>query len=262
MHYMRFALLVLGLVLYSTQGECRYAFEGFFKEYGGSPWGGMDGRRLDLVAKFLPDDPVIFEAGGHYGDDTVNFVKKWEDATIISFEPNPHAFEKLVEKTKGIENVHSYNLAVHNYNGIATLHVCHGYYGDNPIFEGASSLLSPTKRKELDYQGPKIDVPCVILDDWALENNVDHIDFMWLDLEGVELHVLKSSPRILNTVKVIYTETNLTDLRIGITEFTELRTFLESSGFKLLAHWYYEWNQGDAIFVKKELFDRGFRNPF
>jgi hypothetical protein len=104
----------------------------------------------------------------------------------------------------------------------------------------------------IHYQGPKVEVPCVILDDWCKKNNIEQIDFMWLDLEGLELQVLKSSPSILTTVKAIYTETNMYDFRKGMTKYKELRSFLEASGFTMLSHWYFEGLQGNAIFIKKE----------
>jgi FkbM family methyltransferase len=220
----------------------------------------MEEEESDLIAKFLPDDPVVFEAGGHYGCDTIRFATKWPKGTIISFEPNPHAFAKLLETTKDFDNVYVHNFAINNYNGIAILNVCHGNFGDNPIFEGASSLLNASEWMEIHYQGPKLEVSCVVLDDWCQVNDVDHIDFIWLDLEGLELQVLKSSPKILEKVKVIYTETNFLEFRKGMTQFKDLKTFLENSGFQLLSHWYAEGFQGNVIFVKKELFELGFKN--
>ena len=103
---------------------------------------------------------------------------------------------------------------------------------------------------KIHYQGPQAIVDCVILDDWCRKNGIDKIDFMWLDLEGMELQVLKSSPKILKTVSVIYTETNFYPFRIGMTQYAALRTFLEQSGFRLLSHWYHEGLQGNAIFVR------------
>ena len=225
-------------MLSTSHADC--AFEGYFEEY--------DERRLDLIAKFIPNDPVIFEAGGFDGEDTVRFARLWPHSTIISFEANPLVFEKLLETTFGIPNIHCYNLAVNNFNGTAILHVCDA----NP---GASSILeaSPLIPFHYYYQGPKIKVPCVVLDDWCRENNIDHIDFMWLDIEGLEMQVLKSSPKILEGIKVIYTETNFQKFRKDMTQYQDLKNFLEASGFNLLAHWYIPNWQGDAIFVRKEL---------
>jgi hypothetical protein len=100
-----------------------------------------------------------------------------------------------------------------------------------------------------------VGVSCVILDDWCKKNNVDHIDFMWLDLEGLELQILQSSPLILNTVKVIYTETNFYEFRKNMTQYGALKEFLNSSGFRLLSHWYAQAHQGNAIFVRKEIYE-------
>lgn len=226
-------------------------FEGICEEY--------SKRRLDLVAKFLPDNPVIFEAGGHYGDDSVRLAARWPKSKVISFEANPSAFVKFLEKTKSIDTISGYNLAVNTYNGQACLNVCYGTTGDNPIFEGASSLLEASEGQKVHYQGPKIIVPCVVLDDWCKQKNIDHFDFMWLDLEGLELQILKSSPQILSKVKVIYTETNLFDFRIGMTRYADLKAFLEQSGFKLLSHWYTDGLQGDAIFVRSDLYNLAFQ---
>lgn len=239
-------LLMLLMVLTISKTECNpkpYSFEGVFEDYLGRP--------LDLIAKFIPPNPIIFEAGGHYGIDTVKFSKKWPNATIFTFEPNPHAYEMLLNNTKGIPNIQSHNLAVNNYNGTAILNVCYGTTGDNPLFEGASSLLEASEGQKIHYQGPKVEVPCVILDDWCKEKGISHFDFMWLDLEGLELEVLKSSPEILKNVKVIYTETNFYEFRVGTTQYQDLKRFLESNGFALLSHWYAENLQGDAIFVNK-----------
>ncbi len=244
---MRLILVVLIFLFAKVHSD---QFEGFFSEY--------EYRRLDLIDRFLPEKPVIFEAGAHYGTETIQFVERWPEVTVISFEPNPHAFKELWERTKDIPNIYPYRLAASDYNGKATLYVCHGTDEDNAEYEGASSLLEPSEWMKVHYQGPKIRVPCVVLDDWCKENKVKRIDFMWLDLEGMELQVLKSSPKILGTVRVIYTETNFKEFRKGMTQFKDLRKFLEDSGFTLLAHWYREGLQGDAIFIKNEFFHQAF----
>lgn len=240
-------LLFLALQVFGNQYPQRYEGIKIYEDWLGHP--------LDVVAKFIPEDPVIFEAGGHYGEDTVRFTQKWPKAKVISFEPNPHSFELLTEATKGIPSISAYPLAVSSSNGQAVLHVCYGTTGDNPVFEGASSLLEASDWQAIHYQGPKVVVPCVVLDDWCALNGVERIDFMWLDLEGLELQTLKSSPKILETVSAIYTETNFLDFRKGMTQYQDLKAFLEKSRFKLISHWYAEGFQGNALFVKKEEFE-------
>lgn len=206
-----------------------------------------------VFKKWLTDSPIIFEAGGFDGSDTIKFAKKFPKGFIITFEPNPNAFIKLMQKIEGFTNVGAHQLAVNDKNGKALLYVCHGTYGKNPLCEGASSLLEPTKNMEIHYMGPRIQVPCVVLDDWCEKNKVNHIDFMWLDLEGVELKVLKSSLKILKTVKMIHTETNFFMYRKKVVQYSALKKFLNNQGFVMVAHWYIPNLQGNALFVRKEI---------
>lgn len=243
---MTILLLALCLCSYSYSNVYIPKFEGHFREYETHP--------LDLIARFLPNNPYIFEAGAHYGDDTVRFIQKWPNSTIYSFEPNPHAYGMLIDRVKDYFNVNSQNIAIADHNGTATFYVCYGSFGNEPIYEGASSLLPPSDFMKQHYQGPRIEVDCVILDDWCRANNVKGFDFMWMDMEGYELQALSSSPEILSTVKAIFVETNFQNFRIGMTQYADLRTFLENNGFQLLSHWYAEGYQGNAIFVRNELY--------
>lgn len=209
------------------------------------------GEYLSIIRTLLPADPVVVEAGGHYGTDTVQFAESWPNGSIYSFEPNPNAFSKLFFATMNYKNVKTFPIALAEYNGEAILHVCYGTTGDNPIFEGASSILDPSDYMAIHYQGPDVTVPCRVLDDWCKANDVDHVDFIWFDLEGMELQVLKSSPKVLSTVKVIMAETNFQEFRKGMTQYSQLKKFLEDSGFYVLCHSYAEGFQGNAIFVRK-----------
>ncbi len=242
MNKLLFLFLILSSTLFSNEPHPQ-RYEGLpkYKKY--------QYRPLSLIKKFISKDPIIFEAGGHYGEDSISFSKTWPNSTIVTFEPNPHAFEKMLEAVKTFQNIYPYNLAVNDYEGKAILNVCYGTNGDEDIFEGASSLLEPSEGMEIHYQGPKVEVDCVILDKWCSENNIDHFDFLWLDLEGLELQVLKSSPNLLKKAKIIFTETNIYNFRIGTTKYSDLKSFLEQNGFTMIAHWYMEDIQGNAVFI-------------
>lgn len=247
---MKTSLICLLFLLFFAKGHTNPyppRFEGIFEEYQYHP--------LDLVAQFIPENPIVFEAGAYDGTDSVIMSKKWPKGTIISFEPNPHAFEQYLKATQGLVNTVGYNLAVNNYNGKAILNVCYRSNGDNPVFEGASSLLESADWMKVNYQGPKVVIPCVTLDAFCVDNKIDHIDFLWLDLKGLELQVLQSSPKILAGVSVIYTETNFQKFRVGMTQYSDLKAFLTKAGFKLLSHWYADNFQGNAIFVRKEILE-------
>jgi len=83
-----------------------------------------------------------------------------------------------------------------------------------------------------------------------MENHITHIDYMWLDMEGAELIALKSSSRILSTVKVISTEVNFKEYRKGMALFEEFNSFLLNSGFILHKIWG-TYGQATAIYIRK-----------
>jgi FkbM family methyltransferase len=224
-----------------------FQFEGLFENL-------YQAGRYDLISKIIEPTDVILEAGGFDGSDTVGLSTLVPLGKVITFEPNPPRYAELVEKSKNLSNVNAYPFALGEKNGTITFYVCYGAQYD-PIYEGASSALPPSDSMVINYQGPRIEVPCYVLDDWCKENNQSKIDFMWLDLEGYELQVLKNSPQILRTVKAIYVETNFYEFRKGMTLYHDLHGFLESKGFCLLSHGYYKGYQGNAIFVRSDLFD-------
>lgn len=209
-------------------------------------------ERLDIIRQFIPEHPMVFEVGAFDGTDSIKLAKAWPNGTIISFEANPKQFVKYQEKSSNFINMLGFNLAVNTYNGVAEFYLCWGTNGADPVFEGASSLLPASESMKQHYMGPTIQVPCVIFDDWCKDHYISHFDFMWLDLEGFEIQFLKSSPEILKNTRVVYSETNFYNFRQGTTHFKDLSEFLESQGFVVVAHWYNEGLQGDAIFVRKE----------
>ncbi len=217
-------------------------FEGRFEEFRHRPF--------ELISWFLPNDPVIVHAGGLYGDETMDLARRFPNGKVISFEPNPHAFEILAVKTAKWENIYTYNLALNSYSGNAFFYLCYGSKGDNDAFEAVSSLLKPSEEMKTHYQGPRITVECTTLDDWCKDNNIPRVDFLCLDVRGSELHVLANCPHILKTVKCIYVHTNLFPFRMGMTTYADLKKFLTKAGFNMIFHSYREGLEGNAIFVR------------
>jgi FkbM family methyltransferase len=189
---------------------------------------------IDAIRQLIPAYPNILEAGGHYGEDTLRLANLWPGAEIFTFEPNPIAFEKLQKNVESYPHIHLFPFALNSFDGTAEFYV-QSHYGN----DGASSILpaSPdyaesTHIHDWWYIEQKVTVPCVTLDSWASCNKIDHIDLMWLDLEGVELQVLRSGPHLLKSVRAIYIEVNFQEFRIGMTQYPALALFLKEQGFQ------------------------------
>lgn len=191
-------------------------------------------RILNDMPRFLPENPVILEAGAFDGEDALRMSQLWSKATIHTFEPVPLLFLKTKAKTFNCKNVHCHQLALSGQTGRAQFYVSSD--AQNEI-SGSSSLLEPKDHLKF-YQDIKfnniIEVQTMNLDEWAEANNIDHIDFMWLDMQGAEFDMLKSAPNILKTVKLIFMEVAFAQTYKNIPLYQEVRAWLESQGFVVI----------------------------
>ncbi len=201
---------------------------------------------LLFVRSLLPDAPVILEAGGHFGEDTINMKRVWPNAQMHVFEPLPSSFEKMLKETAHLTKVTCYPYALTSYTG----KTC--FYIDIPN-NGASSIGYPVSWNQSEFDKNPIEVPCITLKEWAETNRVDHIDFMWLDMEGHELYALQCAFPLLDNVSAIYTEISFEPIRQNSCLYMDLKKFLEQHGFCEI--WQRAWSKanGDALFVKTYL---------
>lgn len=209
---------------------------------------------IETVRAYLPENPIIVEAGAFDGSDTKKMAMQWPIGMIHAFEPVPQNFELLQHNMAGYSNVRCYNYALSDVTGFATF-----YNAINPAKPDkpcqAGSLLAPKERlsrSPIIYQ-ETIQVPAITLDNWAEQNAIDHIDFLWLDMQGHELAVIKSSPKILARVKAIYTEVHFIEAYEGQSSYQEIKNYLESLGFVMVARDFNEppaWFFGNALFVR------------
>jgi len=194
--------------------------------------------------KIVPDNPVILEAGAHYGEDTKRMQSVWPAATFYLFEPLPSSFAKLIEDTADMPRVTCYPFALNNYQGITNFYF-------NPGNDGASSIGFPVEFNEQEFIKDPLQVPCITLDKWAADYNVGHVDFMWFDMEGKELDVLSTGTSVLQHVKAIYTEISFVPVRQNSGLYVDLRKFLEMNGFKEVWKGADEGRYADALFIRQ-----------
>jgi FkbM family methyltransferase len=207
---------------------------------------------LRFIQQYLPEKPVVVEAGAHVGNDTVLMNKRWKGATIYAFEPSPEVYQKLRKKCFKHKNIKTYALALGDRKGMVEFYEStaaeHSPWGT----DAQGSLLPPSEKtwpwKHIGFKKP-IKVPVTTLDDWAQSQGVKNIDFLWLDMQGSEFQMLKASPKILKTIKVIQTEVSRRPFYEGTTLLDEGRAWLESQGFTAI--YITPEEHGDALFVRK-----------
>lgn len=118
---------------------------------------------------------TIIDVGAGLGDFTLMVAKKFPQAKIFAFEPNPDQFKLLKENIKlnNIKNVKSYQTAV----GTKKSYLLHLF-----SFNIHSSTVKTNKsKKTIKVKGLKLD------------NFIkDKVDLLKIDCEGAEIDILKS----------------------------------------------------------------------
>ena len=194
---------------------------------------------------------VIFQAGCADGTHTEMLANMFQLATIYAFEPVKEYYEVAKERTKNLKNVKIYNLALGERNEDHDIYISRNAEGN---LWCSNSLLKP---KEHLISNPHIAFPeirttkVITLDTFCDENNIDRIDFFWLDMQGYEMKTLKASPKILDNIKSLYTETNIIETYEGTELYGEYKDWLIKKGFKVMLESFSPTgDQGDSFFSR------------
>lgn len=211
-------------------------------------------QTLSLIHSHLPSTAIIIEAGAFDGKDTLLLAQQFPHATIHAFEPVPEIFELLTKNTAHVPNIHRHPYALSDQTGTAIFYVSEKPSRPGKPFQ-AGSLLKPKERLQWSdaVYNSTIKVPTITLDDWATHNNITNIDFAWLDMQGLELNVLKASPHMLATMQLIYTEVEFIEAYEGQYQYPEVKSWLEAHGFIAIARDFTDkpdWFFGNVLFKK------------
>lgn len=198
--------------------------------------------------------PIILEVGSNDGVDTLEFLHRFPDVRVYCFEPDPRAIEAWRQNVKD-ERAMLAEVACDVTNGRRLFHQSGG--SPSPEYTDwtkSGSLLKPTGH--LVYSpwcsfDRKLEVECVRLDDWMLNNapDVNVIDLIWLDTQGAELRVLSGGPLALACSRYIYAECHSQgELYEGAPREPEMLAFMAERDFKCLGRY------SDNLLFKNEEF--------
>lgn len=185
----------------------------------------------DLETVFAGRDVrTILDVGANIGFVTFQFLKRFPEAQVYAFEPNPAVFEKLRQSYEGEARVHTYNRGVGDVRGTLLFNV--------NANTGTSSFLEPTAFHRT-HQARKplspIEVETTTLDAFAAEAGIGHMDLLKMDIEGYELRALQGAEQLIaaQAIDVIYTEVNLVRSYEGQPLLHEMTAYLEERGYYL-----------------------------
>ena len=160
--------------------------------------------RKNFFAIEIAEGDITIDCGANVGDVTRYFCQK--GATVYSFEPNPYAFQALIDKFDLSKSVHCIEKGVGCENGRRQLYLHENADSDQVKWSTGSSFLSFKKniRKDKFIEVDVIDL-CDFIQD--LESRVK---ILKMDVEGVECEIMKKliDTKVVNLIDHIFVETH------------------------------------------------------
>ena len=199
------------------------------------------------IARFLPNDPTIIEAGAANGEDTARSAAFWPGCRIFAFEPVPQLFEQLLAAVAPHPNVRAVPMGLFNRCGEARMHLSNNGFG-------SSSILKPTGHLAFHPHvafDEEITITVTTLDDFAAEQGITAVDLLWLDMQGAELTALKAGERILADACAIHIEVSLRPTYESAPLYPEVRAWLGSRGFSVAKEALPYPDMGNVLFVNQ-----------
>lgn len=162
-------------------------------------------RVLQNLQKIISKNSVVLDIGAQTGNTTVAYsIVTGEKGKVIAFEPNPAAYEVLVENSKLNPNIIPLNYAISNKMEVTTFH-----YSDGGLCNGGKTSDLKSGIGVTGHIVP-IQVYCVNLENWLKKYHNDlipKISFIKIDAEGHDRIILKTMTNLLKEIKpIIQTE--------------------------------------------------------
>jgi FkbM family methyltransferase len=209
---------------------------------------------ITVLKPLLPQSPTILEAGAFDGKDTLFLHSAWPDSTIHAFEPVAEIYERLVERTKPYPAIHTYPLALAQSSGTQEFFIAEK--PENPgVASQAGSLLKPKERLRFSsIHYPKmIQVSTITLDEWQKKYQINAVDFIWLDVQGMALPILEHAKTLLPSVKALWIEVEFIEAYEGQKQYQDVVRFLQEEGFEIMAQDFTDtdqWFFGNVLALK------------
>jgi len=168
---------------------------------------------------------------------------------VIYFEPIPEVYQRLQENIKNIKGHTAFNVGVHDTLRTATLNIASNGGQSSSILPLGTHKTHHPKVKYVGEEGIRL----IRLDEFLQNNNLSIADYNFLniDVQGVELNVIKSLGESISKIDYIYTEVNWEELYQGCCLIDEIDDYLKQYNFERVLTHQTRHMWGDAFYVKK-----------
>jgi len=196
---------------------------------------------FDYIKK-LDKNCTFFEIGCHHGYDTEKIVEVLPEVNLYAFEPDPRNIS-IIKKRKLDQKVKLIESCVSNKEGKETFHLSSGLppilakmdeqtknlpdhiqlhpdhlelrdFCQSGEWSASSSIKKPKEHLETTPWctfDKTIEVDSITVDSFCNRENINKIDFIWMDVQGAEDLVFEGASDTLTNNKVDYIYTEFSD---------------------------------------------------
>lgn len=185
---------------------------------------------LKLITK---SPKTIFDIGCYDGGDSIRFKQEFPNSEVYSFEASPTRIN-MIKQTSVKYDINVVEKAVCEYNGIIKFYES---LIDKKMVDAQGSIFKHTefyknKYPQVFQNSEHVEVPCVTIETFCIENNITEIDLAHIDVEGAELNVIKGFGKFLP--KMVFIETLGDKMFHGGTKKEDVHELLLSYGYFLV----------------------------
>ena len=185
----------------------------------------------------------VFDIGANMGQDAEALRDGFglDPGAVWTFEPHP-LLDRFI---KSRYQFHQYDYAVSNISGAVDINVIDPRKNTN---SGISSVRKHLGVPEDNFI--KVTVPCIRMDNFMNDHGIEAIDFLKLDVEGLNYEVLEGFGDKIKSVNAIHIESEHEESWEGEMLWSDFKELLEPH-FELVFFQRY-FTQSDSFWVKKE----------
>lgn len=187
---------------------------------------------------FVPKNGIVLDIGANIGINSIRLSKcVTTGGRVFSFEPIPFNQNRLKK-----------NLALNTIQNVTIVPNALGLVDEEVkvIFNEQEENMGAISLRNQNLEG--ISVQVINGDKWIKENNIEHVDFMKIDVEGFEWNVISG---LLETIKRdrprILIEWDLNYLKYSGDSTEEWQKFIEDLGYQIYQINRYDLKQVQSI---------------
>jgi len=190
-------------------------------------FGAHQRNELAMVMSVVEPGDHVIDIGGHIGTFSIPIARRVTDAgRVFTFEPvdeHIQLLERNIKENDVMGSVRVFRSIVTDVPGRYAIHTSH-----------RNTSLSTFRLQTADQDG---DIPCMNLDEWWRQQRdsgklAARVRLIKIDVEGMELNVLRSGRRVLESDRpILYFEVALAHMNASGNRLDEMNDLMKQFGY-------------------------------